>query len=519
MNDAPPRRALSAPIAAQVVALLIAVVAMGQVLTLIIVLLAPAPRPSIYRFSEIAAALNGQPIRARDGRALDRAVTSMAPLLARGRQGQGDLGRAELAVTLGVPETRVRFEESPPHPPIWGFAILGQRSRGFEPRRPRAFEGTGPGGDRNGAPLEEPGASPPGASPDSPASEGPWRDGRWRPWLAGVGDGGHRLVFGDFTAALQQPSGDWAVVRPAPEQFPTVWQERVGLWCLACLAVLGPLGYFFARRLVAPIGAFAHAADRLGRDPNASPLTLTGPAEIGIAARAFNTMQTRLQRYIEDRTSMIAAISHDLRTPLARVRFKLERAPDDLRASVGSDLDQMEAMITAVLGFVRNATQTRERSELDLLSVLECAVDDAVAAGGKADIRGGDPVVVEADDLALKRLFANLIDNAIKYGGCARVWLTVEDDAAVVEIADPGPGLPGRELERVFEPFYRGEPSRNRQTGGMGLGLAVSRSIARAHGGDVTLKSSAGGLTAIVRLPLARRRTKTGVPGALTLGG
>jgi signal transduction histidine kinase len=260
--------------------------------------------------------------------------------------------------------------------------------------------------------------------------------------------------------------------------------------------------------LTAPIGAFASAADRLGRDPNAAPLALTGPAEIRLAARAFDIMQTRLQRYIADRTSMLAAISHDLRTPLARVRFKMERASDELRASVGADLEEMEAMISAVLGFVRHASEVRERGALDLLSVLECAVDDAVAAGGAASLGGAVTVVVEADDLALKRLFANLIDNAIKYGAAADVRLTARDGAAVVEITDRGPGLSDGELERVFEPFYRAEPSRNRETGGMGLGLAVARSIARAHGGDVTLSSTAGGLTAIVRLPLASPRPR-----------
>jgi len=320
-------------------------------------------------------------------------------------------------------------------------------------------------------------------------------------------------VFGEFVAALQQPSGQWSVVKPSPEPFPNAWQSRVGLWFLACLAVLGPVGYVFARRLVAPIGAFARAADRLGRDPNAAPLTLSGPAEIGTAAAAFNTMQTRLQRYIKDRTSMIAAISHDLRTPLARVRFKIEQAGEDLRASVGSDIDEMEAMITAVLRFLRDAGDTRARSEVDLLSVLETVVDDAIAAGGEAELIEDGPVVVEADDLALKRLFANLVDNAIKYGRRAKVRLTTEDGSAVVEISDSGPGLPEQELERVFEPFYRAEPSRNRETGGIGLGLPIARSIARAHGGDVSLRSGAEGLTAIVRLPLISHR-KAGSLGA-----
>ena len=489
MSKGPRGKALSAPIAAQVVALLILVVAVGQVLTLAIALVVPPPRPAVYRLSEIAAALNGQPVHIRDGRPLERTVSTTAPLPPIPRPGPSEQGKAELAEVLGVPDTRVRFEQTPPGPPIWGQSVFSRRGR-FEPRRPRM-----PSGADQGQVMP----------PDAPGS-------RWRPRPNDPGEG-HRLVFGNFTAALQQPAGAWAVVRPAPEPFPTAWQERVGLWFLACLTLLGPIGYIFARRLVAPIGAFAAAADRLGRDPAAPPMTLTGPAEIGAAARAFNTMQASLQRYITDRTSMIAAISHDLRTHLARVRFKMEQASDTLRASIGSDLDEMEAMITGVLAFVRDATEIRERGELDLLSVLECAVDDAVAAGGVAELHDGDPTVVEADDLALKRLFANLIENAIKYGSRADVRLALDDGDAVVEVTDRGPGLPAAELERVFEPFYRAEPSRNRETGGMGLGLAVARSIARAHGGDVALRTSADGLTAIVRLPLARRRP-SGLLGA-----
>ena len=279
------------------------------------------------------------------------------------------------------------------------------------------------------------------------------------------------------------------------------------MWFLACLAVLAPAGYLFARRLVAPIGAFARAADRLGRDPSAPQLELSGPAEIGTAARAFNEMQARLKRYIEDRTSMIAAISHDLRTPLTRIRFKIESAEPALRASVGSDLDQMEAMISGVLSFVRDASYARDRTAIDLLSVLECAVDDARASGAETDLSSSGQPTVDGDALALRRLFANLIDNAVKYGHRVRVRLYADGPTAVTEVTDDGPGLPSSELERVFEPFYRAEPSRNRETGGIGLGLAVARSIARAHGGDVRLHSGTGGLTATVRLPT------TAIPG------
>ena len=159
-------------------------------------------------------------------------------------------------------------------------------------------------------------------------------------------------------------------------------------------------------------------------------------------------------------------------------------------------------MITAVLDFIRDASEPRHRERLDLLSLLECAVDDAALVGLAASLDDGEPAIVNADALGLRRLFDNLIDNAVKYGGCARVSLTREEGEAVVRIADTGPGLSDTDLERVFQPFYRTDPSRNRDSGGIGLGLSVARSVARAHGGDVALHRGADGLIAVVRLPL-----------------
>jgi signal transduction histidine kinase len=215
-------------------------------------------------------------------------------------------------------------------------------------------------------------------------------------------------------------------------------------------------------------------------------------------------MQARLARYVQDRTAMIGAIAHDLRTPLARVQFKLNRAPPDLAADIRADLDQMEAMIAAVLEFVRNATAVHERTRLDLLSVLEVVADDACDVGADVVVLPGPPLVVEGDATGLQRLFMNLVDNAVKYGGKARIHLYADGGDAVVEVADEGPGLTPDEIDQVFEPFYRLESSRNRETGGIGLGLSVARTIARAHGGEVTLIPGGGGLTAVARLPGAR---------------
>ncbi|MET0336885.1 MAG: HAMP domain-containing sensor histidine kinase, partial [Caulobacter sp.] len=164
---------------------------------------------------------------------------------------------------------------------------------------------------------------------------------------------------------------------------------------------------------------------------------------------------------------------------------------------------QMDAMISAAITFVRDATREGERTKLELASLLESVIDDAAEMGGAASVERADRIIIDGDPLGLRRLVSNLVDNATKYGGAARGRVFAEDGSAIIEIEDDGPGVADHEIERVFDPFYRGEPSRNRETGGIGLGLAVVRSIARSHGGDVTLHNRVGGgLTARVRLPL-----------------
>jgi two-component system OmpR family sensor kinase len=306
-------------------------------------------------------------------------------------------------------------------------------------------------------------------------------------------------VEGEFVAALHTQQG-WVTVKPQPEGFPNSWQRRVLIWFGLSFGLVAPLGYVLARRLAAPLGRFAAAAERLGREPAADLAPLAGPAEVGRAARAFNLMQQRLKRYVEDRTGMVGAISHDLRTPLARMRFKLERAPPALRAALGRDIAQMEEMITSVLSFMRDETVGAQRDSIDLRSLLECVVDEA---GEGAELASGPPVAVTVDVLGMQRVFENLVDNALKYGTAARVSLGVQDGEAVVEVADDGPGLTAEDLEQVFKPFYRSQEAKASGKAGMGLGLAVSRSTVRAHGGELTLKPGAQGLIARVRLPTA----------------
>jgi two-component system OmpR family sensor kinase len=466
-----------APFALQVVALLFLALLTAQLMTVALVLLTPPPRPTFYHLPEVAEALGGHPSAAgaEAGRPrgaqprLVRTVEGEPRPLAKADREAAEAGRRALARLLNVPPDRVYLQESGPPFPYWLRRGAGIRER-------PAREGPRPAADL--AEEEEDGPAP-----------------RSRP------GGFERPVVGGFTAALRQADGRWAVVRPPPEPFPSPWQKRILAWLAGCILVVAPAGYLFARRITAPLRAFAQAAERLGRDPRAPLMPLSGPAEIGVAAQAFNEMQGRLTRYVEDRTAMVGAISHDMRTPLARMRFKLEAAPPAVKAQVLADVEQMEGMITAVLSFIRDASEARDRTRLDLLSVLEVAVDDVSLLGGDARIDTGHPLIVEADALALQRLFANLVDNAVKYGGQARIRLFEENGEAVTQVADAGPGLEPGDLERVFAPFYRAEAARTLD-GGVGLGLAVARSIARAHGGDVTLANGQGGLTATVRLPM-----------------
>lgn len=308
-------------------------------------------------------------------------------------------------------------------------------------------------------------------------------------------------VEGEFVAAMRIADGRWATVRPQPEGFPNSWQRRVLLWFGLSVALIAPVAFYVAWRLAAPLKVFAESADRLGREPSADLPPLSGPAEIGKAADAFNLMQQRLRRYVDDRTGMIRAISHDLRTPLTRMRFKLERASPALRSAIGRDMDQMEEMIASVLAFMRDETHVGARQIVDLRSLLEVVVDDAP---GPAKLEPGPAVLAEIDVVGVQRVVENLIDNALKYGDQATVSLDVRDGEAFIEVADKGPGLSPDDLERVFQPFYRSEAARASGKSGVGLGLSVSRSTIRAHGGDLRLRAAEAGLVAELRLPQAR---------------
>jgi signal transduction histidine kinase len=258
-------------------------------------------------------------------------------------------------------------------------------------------------------------------------------------------------------------------------------------------------------RAFRPLATFTAAAERLGIDVNAAPLDEGGPGEVRRAARAFNQMQERLQRFIQDRTQMLAAISHDLRTPITRLRLRAEFVDDEVqRDKMLNDLDEMETMISATLAFSRDDAANEPLRSLNIAAVITGIAADEQAAGHDVAYSGPDEFEALARPVALKRAMTNLIDNAVKYGVRARVRLERVGDTAEIIIDDDGPGIPEGDRERVFAPFVRLEESRSRETGGTGLGLTIARNVVRGMGGDVEIVPRAEtGLRVRVTLPLS----------------
>lgn len=475
-----------APLFVQVLALIIVSQVAAHAVSTAVIFSLPMPPPEIYRLSDVARALRSPGVTPiTDTRPLVVRAQTRAPversMMPRGMRWREDVRRG-LAEALQVEPSRIAIETEGPRRM---FLPARPPESTFEVRVYRRVVGPHMPGGMHGLPPGEGPRVPPGAGRGGP----PRFD--------------ERVLFAPFKIGVRQPDGRWLVARPQPSFSWESWQGHVMITLLLSIVGIAPLAWLFARRLAAPITAFATAAERLGRDPRAPPLELAGSREVQAAAEAFNGMQERLRRYVEDRTAMVGAIAHDLRTPLTRLRFRVEAAPDDIRAKLASDIDQMDAMISATLGFVRDATRAGPREKLELSSLVESVLDEAAETGADATALPSERLVVEGDPVALRRLTANLVENALKYGVRARGRVFTEDGHAVIEVEDDGPGIPSEEQERVFEPFYRGEPSRSRETGGAGLGLAVVRSIARAHGGDVVLRNRpGGGLTARVTLPV-----------------
>ena len=304
-----------------------------------------------------------------------------------------------------------------------------------------------------------------------------------------------------FEIEVVLPDGDAIAFRmPLPRPGPPLPRQIFVEFGLLTL-VLGAVLYFMTRTITRPLGKLAIAADAIGRGARVEPLPEEGGQELQAATRAFNSMQERLRRYLDSRTSVLAAMSHDLRTPLTRLRLRVETIEDDaIRARCAADLDEMNSMIRGALGLFRGLNDDETAVDIDINALLEGLRDETVETGGVVTLTGRANAPYKGRPLALKRCLGNLINNAIQYGKEAN--LSVEDGAALeIRIRDRGPGIPDTQLEQVFEPFFRLESSRSRDTGGTGLGLSIARDIVQAHGGSIALKNVEGGLEATITLP------------------
>jgi signal transduction histidine kinase len=282
-------------------------------------------------------------------------------------------------------------------------------------------------------------------------------------------------------------------------------------WALPSLASLGLSAGLVAlvvvlavRRIARPMQSLAAAADALGRGEASPPLREAGPLEVRRTTRAFNRMQERLRRFVDDRTRMLAAISHDLRTPITSLRLRAELVEEDeTRERMLGTLDEMQRIVEASLEFAREEASREATRVVDLAALVESVVSDLADLGGDASFDGAPRTPYACRPAGLRRALRNLVENALAYGQRARVRLEALPDQLRVVVEDDGPGIPEAMLERVFEPFVRLEDSRSRDTGGIGLGLAIARTIARGHGGDVTLRNRPeGGLVATIVLPV-----------------
>jgi len=309
--------------------------------------------------------------------------------------------------------------------------------------------------------------------------------------------------------SIALPDGRWLNARSVPPApVPALARPYVAM--LAILAVLLVAAVSLGtRRATRPLAGLAEAAERLGRGEPVAPLPETGPEEVRRAVAAFNRMQERLSRFIADRTRLLAALGHDLRTPITSLRLRAELLDDEeAKQRIVETLDEMQRMVESTLAFAREEAQAEPVREIDLAALVEGTVEDLSELGLEVRLVASEPVVARIRSAAVRRALRNLIENAVRYGKRARVGLVREGEEAVVRVDDDGPGIPVDKLEEVFEPFVRLDPSRSSETGGVGLGLAIARGIARAHGGDVSLVNRPeGGLRACLRIPL-------GAPGS-----
>ncbi len=528
-------RLISLPIFWQVLGLSLVVLVLALGINTLLVLKAPEPPPSGYSLQEVATALKAGKVTLHNGKTLKAATSDALPADFRPSQPPPEwmtrmetLIATRLAHELNTPASTIsvklptpRFHGHGYHGRFWG-------RQGFDDGGPQTgpqtsavvgFQdapqlgtlggpGDGPAGygandegpetavispPPDGAPqarIQTPPPGPPGPAPSLQRRQAGDRNGPpelMREAMRFVSnDGRAELYFPGFSAAWKQTDGTYRIITP-PQSLIQPWQTRLLLgFGLTALLIL-PLAWLLSQRLTRPIIAFSDAAAKMSFEHNAPPILAVGSREVRQAADVLNAMQARIRKQMESRTALMGAIAHDLKTPLARMRLRIEDLPDPIRDKLGDDIAHMDGLVKSAMSFTSAHRLADQLRPLDLSALAEAMAEDMAAVCPVEAARIEHNIMVRGDMVALKRILTNLIENACRYAGHCRISVTSQDGTVTVSVADDGPGLPPDLLETVFEPFYRLEESRNRDTGGTGLGLSVARALAEVHGGTLVL--------------------------------
>lgn len=304
--------------------------------------------------------------------------------------------------------------------------------------------------------------------------------------------------------SVRLPDGQWLNAVNRRSVKPTVWSDAATWSVVASLIMVALVAFYISRRISRPLRALADGADRLGRGEALEPLdNRFGPEEVQRATLAFNAMGARIRRFVDDRTRMLAAVSHDLRTPITNLRLRVELLEEgEAKTRMLETLDELRVTVEATLAFTREEVG-EEAVRADLSTLVESVCDDFADIGQPVLFEPAPRLPLICRTNSIRRAVRNLVENAVAYGGIARVSMHRHGEEVEITVADDGNGIPETAMERVFEPFVRLEESRNRRTGGVGLGLSIARSVVRGHGGDIRLRNRpGGGLDAVITLPL-----------------
>lgn len=476
----------------QVLSLSLFVLITALAINTTVVLLAPQPRPSGYTLGEAAEALRtGEARLSNGGRLRTQTATTVPDFVKQKRRDASGAPvlrayeiflRERLARALNVPMEDVWVDDRPQY-----YSPYGRRP----PRPPVPLAVT------TTHDADPPGNMPPPVRTGRPVGE---------PLQTLPENLKQQITFPAFQAAWKMPDGRYrSLIRPRPWLEP--WQRNMLLGFALTALIITPVAWLLSQRLTRPITTLARGADQMNFTARAAPLASEGPAEVRAAAEALNAMQRRVRKQMENRTAVIAAMAHDLKTPLAKLRLRIETLPETERENMSRDIADMDSLIRSALMFASAGTAAQNFVRLDLSALAESLCDDLSGLYRVDTGSIAEGVTVSGDTIAIKRILTNLIENAHRYAGGSRLSLHSEKGQAIIELSDDGPGIPEAELEAVLEPFHRLEASRNRDTGGVGLGLSVAHALADSHGGCLSLSNRYEngrlcGLTVRLSLPL-----------------